>query len=359
MKKFLLLTILSILLSTNTICNAELKIFSKEAKVSLNINETIDSAKERAFRTALRSISEEAGIYVESYTKVENHQLSVDNVMVISSNVVSVNSVEYSPILYSSTGEREVSAKVTATIDSENVTKMSQKLKYYQNELDSAKKELYELRLKNKDTSRPIVVNSIPNIIISHNTLSGEIDIHDILFKTYLIPEDNVTIFKEPYEDASIVGVASRSESLAVIATEMHSYPQKGKTKIIAPPFEDFIHIASTYSKINTGKVLPTVGEYIYLLQNCGEGVFEALYRDNKIFVPYNGIKNISDKYDADNIHRGFYAIYEGTDNDYFAETWICVRNSHGLEGWVKASNNFERVKNGKNGRGIFHYNNY
>ena len=140
MKKILLLTILSILLSANTICNAELKVFSKSAKVSLNVNETIDSAKERAFRSALRSISDEAGVYVESYTKIENHQLSIDTVTVISSNVVSVNSVEYSPILYSSTGQREVSAKVIATIDSENITKMSQKLQHYQAELDSAKK---------------------------------------------------------------------------------------------------------------------------------------------------------------------------------------------------------------------------
>lgn len=359
MKKILFLTILSILLSANTICNAELKIFSKAAKVSLNINETIDSAKERAFRTALRSISDEAGIYVESYTKVENHQLAIDTVTVISSNVVSVNSVEYSPILYSSTGQREVSAKVTATIDSENVTKMSKKLQHYQNELDSAKKELYKLRLKTKDTSRSIIVNPVPNIIISHNTLSGEIDIKDILFKTHLIPKNTVTIFKDPYEDASIVGSASHSESLAVIATEIHSYPQKGKTKIIAPPFEDFIHISLTYSKINAGKILPDVGEYIYLLKYCGEGVFEALYRDNKIFVPYNGIKNISDKFDADKIHRGFYAIYEGVDNDYFAETWVCIRNSCGLEGWVKISKNFERVESVKKGHGFFHYDNY
>ena len=359
MKKILLLTILSILLSANTICNAELKVFSKSAKVSLNVNETIDSAKERAFRSALRSISDEAGVYVESYTKIENHQLSIDTVTVISSNVVSVNSVEYSPILYSSTGQREVSAKVIATIDSENITKMSQKLQHYQAELDSAKKELYELRLKTKDTSRAIIINPVPNIIISHNTLWGEIDMNDILFKTHLIPKDTVTIFKGPYEDASIVGSASHSDSLSVIATEMHSYPQKGKTKIIAPPFEDFIHISSSYSKINEGKVLPNVGEYIYLLKYCGEGVFEALYRDNKIFVPYNGIKNISDKYDTDKIHRGFYAIFEGIDNDYFAETWVCIRNSNGLEGWVKISKNFERVESVKNGRGIFHYDSY
>ncbi|SHK96028.1 hypothetical protein SAMN05216582_12729 [Selenomonas ruminantium] len=359
--KQLIILLLSIVIISNGFCSAEVKVFSGSAKSEVMLNETLDDTKERLLHQALRSIAESAGVYVESYTKVENQVLKSDITTVISSAVVKVNCVEYSPVLYNDVGQRELSVNVTATVDTDNVLKMSQKLQVYENELILANEKIKKLRDKLGDDSRFVLNDPVPNIIITHNALWGEVDINQLLHKTHIIPKINIPIYKEPYENSKIVSTESAGQYLNVIATEMHSFPKKGKTKIINNPFEDFIHIRGTYSSINAGRILPSVGDYIYLLRYSGEGVYQALYRDNIISVPYNGIKNISDKYDMDGIHRGFYAVFEGTENSLFCEEWICVKNIQGLEGWVllKEKNDWQLPLSRNQGQGIFHYNHF
>lgn len=342
------------------ICYAEVKVFSSTEKSDVLHNETIDEAKERVKHYALRAISESAGVYVESYTKVENQEVRNDIVTIISSNVIKVNSVEYSPILYGTGGQREISATVTATVDTENILQMSRKLQTYENELRLANEKLRVLQEKiGGDPSHPMIENSIPNIIISHNALLGEVDVNDIIMKAHLVPSTKISIHKEPYETSPLVGSASAGDVLNVIATEIHSFPQRGKTRIINKPFEDFIHIRGKYSSVNKGKILPSIGEYIYLIRYMGEGVYQALYRDNMIMVPYNGIKNISDRYDKDGIHRGFYAVFDGDSGASLCEEWICVRSENGLEGWIlfNSQNDWKLPSSIADGNGIFHYN--
>lgn len=359
MNKKLIIALFSFSILFSGICSAEVKIFTSSSQVKVEHNESLENAKERAVRYALHSIAESAGVYVESYTKVENHELKEDVVTAVSSNVVKVNSVEYAPVLYSDTGERTISVNVTATVDTANIVQMSQKFQHYENELRAAKESIQILQNKLNDKSQFIINDTVPNIIISHNVLSGEIDINAIINKTHIIPSKDITLYEEPYSNEKVIGTIVQGESLQVIATEMHSFPQRGKMKIIRSPFNENMYSYITYAAANTGKLLPVVGEYIYLLRYDGEGVCDALYRDNIIKVPWNGIKNISDKYDKSLNQKEFYAVFEGKDIREIPlnETWIRVKSDRGTEGWVL----FKNQKDWQPGRlksyGIFHLN--
>ena len=184
MNKKLIIALFSFSILFSGICSAEVKIFTSSSQVKVEHNESLENAKERAVRYALHSIAESAGVYVESYTKVENHELKEDVVTAVSSNVVKVNSVEYAPVLYSDTGERTISVNVTATVDTANIVQMSQKFQHYENELRAAKESIQILQNKLNDKSQFIINDTVPNIIISHNVLSGEIDINAIINKT-------------------------------------------------------------------------------------------------------------------------------------------------------------------------------
>ena len=52
--------------------------------------ETITNAKDMALRQAMRTASEQVGVYVESYSKVVNAQLTRDEISVLSSSVMEI-----------------------------------------------------------------------------------------------------------------------------------------------------------------------------------------------------------------------------------------------------------------------------
>ncbi len=55
-------------------------------------SDTLDIAKEKAMQEALRNAVEKAGIYVESYSKVKNMDLTEDQVRILAGNIIKVNS---------------------------------------------------------------------------------------------------------------------------------------------------------------------------------------------------------------------------------------------------------------------------
>ena len=60
-------------------------------------NESIEVAKDRAREEAMRLAAEKAGVYVESYSKINNESLTEDEVRVIAAQVLRIQKEEMTP----------------------------------------------------------------------------------------------------------------------------------------------------------------------------------------------------------------------------------------------------------------------
>ncbi|MEI6285501.1 MAG: hypothetical protein WCP79_03270 [Bacillota bacterium] len=98
------------LLMTVSIAFAEVQEINATGEYTMGENETILNAKKLALSQALRSASEQAGVLVESYTKVKNYQVTVDEINVLASSVVEVQDKSYQEI------KLPVGMKVVCTI---------------------------------------------------------------------------------------------------------------------------------------------------------------------------------------------------------------------------------------------------
>ena len=111
MKKVcLILIVLLALLLFVGIASAEVLEITAVGEYTMGENETILNAKKLALSQALRSASEQAGVLVESYTKVKNYQVTVDEINVLASSVVEVQDKNYKEI------KMTVGLKVICTI---------------------------------------------------------------------------------------------------------------------------------------------------------------------------------------------------------------------------------------------------
>ena len=107
------------LISLSPICSAEKVAVVATGEYIMGDGETKTVAKERADLEAMRSATEKAGVYVESYTKTINSVVDEDIIKTISSNILMVQKKEYSlEILGDSI---KVISKITAMIDTSSI----------------------------------------------------------------------------------------------------------------------------------------------------------------------------------------------------------------------------------------------
>jgi tetratricopeptide (TPR) repeat protein len=116
-------------------------------------NDSPKIAKDAARQEAMRAATEKAGVYVESYSRTQNMELSADEVKVISGAVLKVLQEKAEPELkdgvwkYSVTLTCEVD---TDNIDLKNLLENRNKLEKLQQERDALKKQNQELLEKYK-----------------------------------------------------------------------------------------------------------------------------------------------------------------------------------------------------------------
>lgn len=83
--------------------------------------ETPDSAKQKARNIALKEAVEQAGIYVESYTKVSNYQLVKDEINVVACSNMKVISEDYEIQDNTDNMTKRIFCKLTVTIDNDGL----------------------------------------------------------------------------------------------------------------------------------------------------------------------------------------------------------------------------------------------
>src|SRR3989344_6970956 len=90
MRKYIFAILVSLLLFYPSQGFAEVKEIISEGTYNMGDGETPSVAESRALLQAKRTALEQAGTYVESYTKVENLQLTKDEIQVLASGIMEV-----------------------------------------------------------------------------------------------------------------------------------------------------------------------------------------------------------------------------------------------------------------------------
>lgn len=116
-------------------------------------NDSPKIAKDAARQEAMRAATEKAGVYVESYSKTQNMELSADDVRVISGAVLKVLREQAVPEL--SAGVWKYTVTLTCEVDTDNIDLKTMlenrnKLEKLQQERDALKKQNEELLEKYK-----------------------------------------------------------------------------------------------------------------------------------------------------------------------------------------------------------------
>lgn len=141
MRELLIFLAIIVLAQCNfVVCMAEKKVIFAEGKYILEAGTTISAgeAKIKARKNALKIALDKAGIYVETYSRVENFKLTADEMVIISGEIAQVDKIEYNVNVLDK-NSIQYSAFVTATIDTKNI----------QEHFANKKRRLAEMRSEN------------------------------------------------------------------------------------------------------------------------------------------------------------------------------------------------------------------
>ena len=111
----------------NSLASAEVQSFHGESVYTMNNGEPIKKAQEKVFNQAIRSISEQAGMYIESRSKLENGNLKKDEMEATTAAVLKVKFKKYGKE-YDANGLLKIFVSVDAEMDTDNVEEILKEL---------------------------------------------------------------------------------------------------------------------------------------------------------------------------------------------------------------------------------------
>ena len=125
-----------------SIAHAEIKTYTGIGEYVMSDFETPDIAKQRAKQYAERNAQEQAGVYVNSYTKVENLQITEDEIITMTNGILSVTDVKYDIVPLVDYGGIVYRATIQANIDTSKVDEWIAKGANERSELVEKNREL-------------------------------------------------------------------------------------------------------------------------------------------------------------------------------------------------------------------------
>lgn len=125
---YLVLVFSMFCLFDTTLVNAETKIITAVGSYTMGEGETMLVAKERAVEQAMRIASEQAGVYVESYSQMNKFQLTTDEINVLSRSVITINDRKFEDPKFVS-GGFVIQVTITAIVDSDSIASLRNRLK--------------------------------------------------------------------------------------------------------------------------------------------------------------------------------------------------------------------------------------
>lgn len=128
MKKWsILLIVLLLLVLTCNLANAETKVITATGEYNMGESETLLVAKERAVYVAMQNATEQAGVYIESFTQVNNMAVTKDEIKMIAGGIVEVIDKKYDRKI-SDTGGDFIKVTLSCKVNTDNVQSMVGKL---------------------------------------------------------------------------------------------------------------------------------------------------------------------------------------------------------------------------------------
>ena len=104
--------------------SAEVREYEGFGEYVMSDFETPDVAKQRAKVRAEQNAMEQAGVYVESYTKVINHQVTHDEIVTMTNGILKVKDVQYGKMIPTNDGKGIlIRVTIKADIDTDDITK--------------------------------------------------------------------------------------------------------------------------------------------------------------------------------------------------------------------------------------------
>lgn len=103
--------------------SAAVETLSGQGEYIMEDNETVGEAQDIAYREAMRYISQQAGVYIESASQSKNSQLTDDEIVALTETVVQVTKKRFERAI-TADGKIKVVAFVTATLDTDKADAM-------------------------------------------------------------------------------------------------------------------------------------------------------------------------------------------------------------------------------------------
>ena len=294
-KKILICTLIcSGFLFNNNVTSAEILSINAVGEYAVGDNETenFSTAKDKAKELALRSAIEQAGVYVESYSKSSNHVLTLDEVRTIAGQIVKINSEEITPNISTDGKHITFVCKLHVTIDTDKIDNAlvieNVNLKERISKLNL---ENIELRKKFIATQNEIEKASLKENIIKNDTMLASYYIKDGANASYI--NNVISASKEPNAVDNIYSGMLYSAFSSSVETNMLD---SGWSKKV---FRGGLQ-ANTYSK----KISPDIEENIH-------------FRLSDFMAPNSIIEDISvsftanDKALAEEIYNIAFSTYE------------------------------------------------
>lgn len=144
MKKFLLALVMALCIMP--VVSAAPQVITATGEYTMGDNDSPKIAKDAARQEAMRSASEQAGVYVESYSRTQNMQLTEDDVKVISASVLKILDEQATPTLED--GVWRYTVTIRAEVDTDNID--LQALMAKRSELEKLQQERDELKRQNE-----------------------------------------------------------------------------------------------------------------------------------------------------------------------------------------------------------------
>lgn len=137
-----LITIFLILFIPNAVIHAEVKTYNGTGEYIMSEFETLDVAKQRAKQIAERNAQEQAGVYVNSYTKVKNAQVTDDEIVTMTNGIMNVIDVQYNLLPLSDGKSINIRASIKTNINTDDINKWLDKGIEERSSLAAQNKEL-------------------------------------------------------------------------------------------------------------------------------------------------------------------------------------------------------------------------
>ncbi len=145
-RKILAMAIAAGTFAAMPLASAEVKEYEGFGEYVMSDFETPDVAKQRAKARAEQNAMEQAGVYVESYTKVINAQVTYDEITTMTNGILRVKDTQYKMLPTDDGKAFLIHATIKADVDTDDVSKWLEQNKQKMYVLVEQNKELQKVR---------------------------------------------------------------------------------------------------------------------------------------------------------------------------------------------------------------------